>query len=222
MEYRENNMDNFINQGYDDDNFYYLTENDNADDDMNNNMNNNIINNNFDNNNFDDNNFDENNFDELDENIYKEEDENIYKEEDENDHNIAYPSNDFYQDNNIEHMNDIKQNIEFNPLPNEQKVHFNFDQLSTTNKTRTVVPAPSPVNISKEFQINKKSTSVPKKSKSSNYWLYWFLFILVISLVVYYLIDKKIIKFNNFSLSSPSNTVSASQSTLGSTFMSLY
>lgn len=75
-----------------------------------------------------------------------------------------------------------------------------------------------PIPNAHKFTYNKSLPVPSKKNKSNNTWLYIILVILLIALIIYYVIDNKLIKI-------PKNTfnpsASASSSTLGSTFMSL-
>lgn len=104
------------------------------------------------------------------------------------------------EDNYVEHMSEQRQ----------------------AQTQQAVVPLPVPM-VAAKTQVKVKKVKKDKAQAGLN-WLYILLVIVVISLIAYYLIDKKIIKMPSFGSSGSTASPSSSSfgTTLGSTFMSLH
>jgi hypothetical protein len=105
----------------------------------------------------------------------------------------------------------------------EDTINQDTINQDTINQEDKSIEHMKDVNKNESKSIKDKKTKKSKKVKAvSINWIYTILAIFIIALIFYYLIDQKMFTLPDLTTSSPSQSVSVSSSSLGSTFMSLY
>lgn len=129
--------------------------------------------------------------------------------------------NDYFENNNIENFNNLENDNFYYLTENENDKNNNYNNELNENiyNDEQIENIEHMENSQPVIDKTSKTVNVNKREKKSyRMWLYIFLIILVIALVMYFLIDKKVIQMPSLLDSASSPTMSQ---TLGSTFMSI-